>query len=237
MVENQANITQLAAHARSLILDVDSNSVERYHSLVPKFVGGKRINFSRRFQYQMRCNATAVSFNTQKPLSVLHKSIVGKSPRNEIKRNEEKRMKSRKLTQKYLRKKRRLFQTQDGKNYGENCSKPDMAEDMLEDSKRVFLQNLERNAEERQIIARETVLQSGSSEWLELRRNLLTASNFGRVAKRRLDISCQNIVKDILYEKSIEHVASIKHGRQYEKVALQQLAEEANVCSILSYYL
>lgn len=219
----------LAAHARSLILDVDSNAVERYHSIVAKFVGGKRINFSRRYQYQMRCNAAAVSFNTQKPLSILHKSIVGRSPHNEIKRNEEKRLKSRQLTQKYLRIKKRLFHAQDSRNYGEDCSKPDLDEDMMAESKKAFLQNLQKNNEEREKIMNETVLQSGSSEWLELRRNILTASNFGRVIKRRMDVSCQNMVKDILYKKSIDHVKSIKHGRDNEKLALEQLSQQEKV--------
>lgn len=221
--------TQLAAHARSLIVDVDSNSVERYHSIVAKFVGGKRINFSQRFQYNMRCNAAALSFNTNKPLSILHKSMVGSSPHNEIKRNEEKRQKNQQLTQKYLRKKKRVFHTQDSRNYGENCSKPDMDEDMMEESKKIFLENLQKTSEERQKITEKTVLQSGSSEWLELRRNILTASNFGRVIKRRMFISCQNMVKHILYQKPIDHVKSIKHGKENEKLAIDQLSQQEQV--------
>lgn len=222
-------LTQLAAHARSLILDVDSNSVERYHSVVAKFIGGKRVNFSQRYQYQMRCNAAALSFNARKPLSTLHKSIVGKSPRNELKKNEDKMLKSRQLTQKYLRKKRRLFDKHDCRNYGDDCSKPDMSEDMMKESKKVFLKNLEKTSDERKRITRETVLQSGSSEWLELRRNLLTASNFGRVIKRRTDFSCKNMVKDILYKKCIDHVKSIKHGKDSENLALEQLSQQENI--------
>lgn len=78
-------------------------------------------------------------------------------------------------------------------------------------------------------ITKETVLQSGSSEWLELRRNILTASNFGRVIKRRSDNSCQNMVKDILYKKSIDHVKAIKHGKENEKIALDQLSQQEKV--------
>lgn len=104
-----------------------------------------------------------------------------------------------------------------------------MEEDMMIESKKVFLQNLKKSSEERERIARETVLQSESSEWLELRRNILTASNFGRVIKRRPDISCQNMVKDLLYKKSIEHVQSIKHGKDSEKIALEQLSRQENV--------
>lgn len=156
-------MTQLAAHARSLILDVDSNSVERYHSVVAKFVGGKRINFSQRFQYQMRCNAAALSFNDKKPLSALHKSIVGRSPQphNEIRRNEKRCMKNRELSQRYIRIKKRIFHAQDTTNYGENCSKPDMDDDMLAESKKIFLKSLEKSEEEK----RENNEGNGITKW------------------------------------------------------------------------
>ncbi|XP_063389246.1 uncharacterized protein LOC134675025 [Cydia fagiglandana] len=222
-------ISQFAVHTRSLIFDVDSNAVERYHSIVAKLVGGKRINFTQRYQYQMRCNVAALTFNTQKPLSVLHKAIVGRSPRNEIARNEKNKAKSRLLTAKYPRKKRRLFQKEDTRNYGPDCSKPDIDDHMMIKAKQDFLKNLEKSSAERERICRDTILQAGSSEWLELRRNILTASNFGRVVKRRKNISCQNIVKDILYKKSIEHVSSIKHGKDHEADALQQLAHQEGV--------
>jgi hypothetical protein len=221
-------ISQLAAHSRSLVIDVDSNSVERYHSIVAKFVGGKRINFSQKYQYKLRCNTAAISFNTRKPLSILHKSIVGQTPRNNIKKYEEWKEKKMKSAKKYIKKKIR-FEKQDPRNYGEDCSKPDIDEEMMLKTKEAFLQNLKKSPEERERIARETILQSGCSEWLELRRNILTASNFGRVIRRRLDTSCQNMVKDILYKKSIDHVQSIRHGKDNEKLALEQLSAQENV--------
>lgn len=41
-------LSNVASHSPSLIHNVDSNAVERYNSIVAKFVGGKRINFSRK---------------------------------------------------------------------------------------------------------------------------------------------------------------------------------------------
>lgn len=38
----------VAYHADSLIYDVNNNYVESYNSVVAKFVGGKRINYSLR---------------------------------------------------------------------------------------------------------------------------------------------------------------------------------------------
>lgn len=224
-------LTHIAAHSRSLIEDVDSNIVERYHSIVAKLVGGKRVNFSQKYQYNMRCNAAALSFNTHKPLSLLQKAITGRSPTNELKKLEVRKLKRLQQTKKYNRIKKRLYDhnTESTKNYGDQCSKPDMSDEMLEESKKIFLNNLAETAKNRNQIERNTILQSGSSEWLELRRQILTASNFGRVIKRRNDVSCCNLVKDILYKQSIGHVQSIKHGQDNENIAKEQLAKQENV--------
>lgn len=82
----------IASHARSLIHDVDSNIVERYHSIVAKFVGGKRINFSLKQSYGTRCSAAAVSFNTNKCMSRVYKKHTSHSPKGKLKLLEEKRI-------------------------------------------------------------------------------------------------------------------------------------------------
>lgn len=223
-------LSNVASHASSLIHDVDSNSVERYNSIVAKLVGGKRINFSLKGSYQTRCNAAAISFNKQNVLSSVYKSLASKSPQGKIRQFEERKLKKYKLLRKYNRKKNRLlFSKGEDCNYGEKCMKPDKPLDVLEKVKDTFLTNLKKSKEERQKIERQTILQSGSSEWMELRRNLLTASNFGRVIKRRPDISCANLVKDLLYKLCLDHVKSIKHGRDNEKVAIEQLSRQENV--------
>ncbi|KOB65541.1 Uncharacterized protein OBRU01_22709 [Operophtera brumata] len=224
-------LSQLAAHSRSLLHDVDSNSVERYHSIVAKFVGGKRINFVQRYQYAMRCNAAALSFNTKKPLSLLHKSIVGRSPRGKIHKLEGGRTQRLEKNKIYKKIKKRIFENKciSSANYGEDCTKPDMSNEMMEEAKKLFLKNLEKNEYQRKQIERDTIFQSDSSEWLELRRNLLTSSNFGKIIKRRSNISCSNIVRDLIYKKPIDHVRSIKHGREKEAIAKQQLEKEKNI--------
>lgn len=85
------------------------------------------------------------------------------------------------------------------------------------------------NIREKKLKGISTILQSDSSVWLELRRNLLTASNFGKIIKRRSNISCSNIVRDLIYKKPIDHVKSIKHGREKEAIAKQQLEKEKNI--------
>lgn len=121
----------VAAHSRSLIYDVDSNRVENFHSVVAKYVGGKRINFSKKNSYQLRVHAAAVSFNAKKSISRLYKSLNGgKSPTGKLKSFEEKRIKKNVYNKINKRPKRRLFKVseQTDKEYGEQCIKPDMDE-------------------------------------------------------------------------------------------------------------
>ncbi|CAG4959208.1 unnamed protein product [Colias eurytheme] len=115
------------------------------------------------------------------------------------------------------------------KEYGEQCTKPDVSDTVLQEMKKNFLSNLQKSEEERRKIERSTVLQSESSEWLELRRTLLTASNFGRVIKMRADTSCTSIVKQLLYKLNID-VAPVRYGKENEKKkALDQLCVQEGV--------
>lgn len=101
-------------------------------------------------------------------------------------------------------------------DYGEHSIKPDVNNEVLDLMKENFLANLNKTDEEIRLIERQTILQSESSEWLELRRSLLTASNFGRVIKMRPDTSCAGIVKQLLYKVNID-LAPIQHGNTMKK--------------------
>lgn len=224
-------VANVASHSRSLIEDVDSNVVEQFNSVIAKLVCGKRINYSQRRGYQTRCAGAVISFNTKRLLSTVHRNIHNKSPRMSIKKYENKIILKREKNRLTLRKKKRSFiaAKPSDTNYGENAEQPDMDPETFKAAKETFLENLHKTEEERKRIAQQTELQSQCSEWLELRRNLLTASNFGKVIKRRRTQSCRNIVKNMLYSTPIDHVSSIQHGRQYEAVALEQLSKLQNI--------
>lgn len=221
----------VASHSRSLIEDVDSNVVEQFNGVIAKLVGGKRINYSQRRSYQTRCAGAVVSFNTGKLLSTVHRNIHKKSPRKSLIKYDSAVCRKREKNKLANRKKKRHFTANQpsDKYYGENSDQPDMDPETFELAKKTFLENLQKTEEERNRINKQTVLQSECGEWLELRRNLLTASNFGKVIKRRKTHSCRNIVKNMLYGTSIGHVSSVQHGRQHEAVALEQLSKLNNI--------
>lgn len=196
-------VNTVAAKTRSLMHNCDSNKVESFNSIIAKFVGGKRINFSMRQGYQSRCNAAVVSFNTKHPLSTLHRAVSGRSPRKLVKKLEEKRQKRREKKSKYLRKGRKLFLAtgKKDKDYGENCFRPDMPSLEFTLCKTNFLKDLQCTDDERKQIERATILQRDSSQWLELRRKLITASNFAKVVNRRPNTKVTNLIKTLIYPK------------------------------------
>ncbi|CAK1594368.1 unnamed protein product [Parnassius mnemosyne] len=148
-----------------------------------------------------------------------------------VQKLEEKRLKQRERASKYLRKRRKLFlrTKENDKDYGENCQKPDMTSLEYNQCKEEFLKNLPSAEEDRRQIEKSTILQRDSSEWLELRRKLLTASNFAKVVNRRQNTSVRNLVKNIIYPKNLSNVPSLKHGIEHEAIAAEQIASQLNI--------
>lgn len=62
--EIMIHLKRLLNNADSLILDIDSNIVEQFNSIVAKFIGGKRINYSLGQSYGDRCLASVIQHNT-----------------------------------------------------------------------------------------------------------------------------------------------------------------------------
>lgn len=94
-----------------------------------------------------------------------------------------------------------------------------MAEETAE-----FLDKLRLTEDERRLIERDTVDQSDSGVWLEKRRNLLTASNFGRVCKMLPTTGCESLVKTMLY--SSFDCEAMAYGRKHEPIARHRIEEE-----------
>ncbi|CAG5053168.1 unnamed protein product [Parnassius apollo] len=178
-----AIVSSIAAKSRSLIEDVDTNNVECFNSVIAKFIGGKRINFALKGGYQGRCSAAVVSFNTKSAISTVQSAFTGKCPGGNAVIVERKRSQKRKINFEHPKKKRRILKEINKKqhDYGPASAAPDMSPQQLEKAKEEFMKNLKDVTCDRNAIERATVLQRDSSEWLELRKNLVTASNFGPI--------------------------------------------------------
>ncbi|CAB3223521.1 unnamed protein product [Arctia plantaginis] len=215
-------VSRLVNNSKSLIYSVNSNIAEVFNSIVAKFVGGKRINYSSRQSYSARCATSVVAFNTKQPITYLYEKVIHKKPNTLIRRLEFKRKKmrpkskpSRKIT---LQKPKNNID----KDYGYFCQKPDLNKIDFEFAKNEHLNKLKLTEVERNDLERRTVLQSDSMEWVQERRQRLTASSFGKVCKRGL-VKCGPLVKNLLRGANLENVKSIQHGKDHENIALEQL--------------
>lgn len=221
--------SSLAFNSRSLLHNLNNNRAEQFNATVAKYVGGKRINYSLKNSYALRCYAAVVAFNTGKPISQFYKTIFNSSPSKATKKFEVQKCQTNCKKTDKPKFRRKLVYHNNCVDYGESCQRPDMSEEQYLQAKTVFLQNLKSQVEQRHDIERETILQAESALWLELRRCLLTASNFSKICKRRNNISSAGLVKNLLYKYSLDHVAAIQHGKANEKIALDQLGNQENI--------
>lgn len=221
-------VRYLARNSRSLLQNVDSNVVESLNGIIAKLIGGKRINFAMSRSYQGRVAAATVMKNTKRPLYKLHKTLLQYSPgkkwpssKLEIQR-QNKQMRQNELRSKTYRTKLKFQSDYFDPSYGEKSQKPDMTTEQFDDEKKNIFQLLKEMAANRDVIEKETVGQSASSKWLEYRRHLITASNFGRIICLRADTGCESVVKSLLYSSNVDCKA-MEYGREHEKEAKLQL--------------
>ncbi|XP_070525083.1 uncharacterized protein [Cardiocondyla obscurior] len=99
---------------------------------------------------------------------------------------------------------------------------------MYEQLKRSHNEMLIEQQREREVLKCATRGQHENPEWHIVRRNLLTASNFGKVCSRRETTLCKNLVKAILYPPQLTN-AAIEWGKEKEMIARKQLQTELGV--------
>lgn len=79
-----SNLDTMANRANSLIENVNNNMCEVANSVVAKFIAGKRVFYSSRASFNVRCAAATLAMNTSGDFRrIVHKKLQnGKSPGN-----------------------------------------------------------------------------------------------------------------------------------------------------------
>lgn len=113
----------LSNNSKSLLADVNTNVVEQFNSIIAKYTGGKRINFTLKRSNKSRCMAATISANTRTPLYRMHKHLNnGVSPERILKKHEMTTIAKSNRRYPTCRRKLKLKQGASAdKDYGENC--------------------------------------------------------------------------------------------------------------------
>jgi len=240
LVEIRAALSRVRDNAKSLLFSTTNNLAEAFNSIVAKLIAGKRINFARRYAYQMRCSAAAIQFNTKSFSSALHRKVIGRSPGIRLKKFTARTEKNRRRVAAKRRcfpststcdpKRRRVLALPDA-DYGPNASAPSLELDNPSEYATQcakFVESLQLSAEDRTSLERATVGQSTCAEWMSARRSRLTASNFVTPCRMRATTSTAKTVEKLLYGAPINSPA-ILWGREHEDVALEKLQIEKQI--------
>ncbi len=101
-------------------------------------------------------------------------------------------------------------------HYGLSSQQPDVSPELcLEFYRRDVLVT----AEQAQAIERATQQQSDSPDWYRQCRLRVTASNFGKIARRRDSTPVGNLIKSLLYSKPV-NAPSLRWGTQHPNMML-----------------
>jgi hypothetical protein len=198
----ESAIMHLSAYSDSLLLNLTNNPAESFNSIICKEIGGKRIHFGKRGSYNARIAGAVVQHNSQQVLTQVHESMYKNVPfvvANLEKRRQIKIARSRESRKIDGRRKKSKEEQGTDCHYGPQSQRPDLPSDVLKQLEYNHMEKLVENAENRQVIEQETRGQSQCELWLSLRREMLTASNFGMVCRMRPTTSCAATVKNILF--------------------------------------
>ncbi|KAK4877152.1 hypothetical protein RN001_009658 [Aquatica leii] len=194
-------IENVMGKADRLVANETTNSAERYMSLVAKFTGGKRINFTQRGSYQRRCIAAGLAFNTGPTWhgDFLNTSLVINYCMIRQKQLE-------RVRQQRRQRKRRckhVDHTTDSNDYGIDAATIDISEEDLNIQKQKILDIIQEEANNRYTIWNNTVGQANNMLWHQIRRQRLTASNFHSVCPKSNNTLSQFIKKNSIYKSKL----------------------------------
>lgn len=220
-----AALQRVIDNASSLIMNMDNNLTEYYNSVVCKFVGGKRINFSLRGAYQSRCEAAALSFNSSGEYHrIINKAVFGHSPKGFYKKfylNKIKQKLKTKVKKNLFPQKRKISkQSLPDQDYGPNAHyiPLDLSSQEYKDKAQAFVSSLSKSVEEIKNLERNTLGQKSNPQWIQERLMRLTASNVGQICKMRATTSPVNLIKNLLYGNFFGNKAT-RYGNENEAKA------------------
>ena len=93
-----------------------------------------------------------------------------------------------------------------------------------------FIEQLKIDENKRELINSQTIEQRNNPLWFKERRIRLTASNFGKISKKRQSTHCRGLVYNILYaneEQDLDYIEAIKYGKENEEFGKKTYEEKS----------
>ena len=223
----------LSRESESLLHKVSNNMAESFNSLIGHALGGKRIFFSQKSSYETRVAAKALQYNTHQALTELYKSMDKNVPAilHDVEKTRQIKLR---LTQQRRRegkakgKKRKHLRSRKNaeKFYGPNHQDADKSNQEIEKLRKIWMEKLKQNQNNRIQIEQETRDQNANRTWTALRKTLLTSYDFQTACTWNRSTNCAKRVKEILYPPLNDDNKAIMYGLEQEKIAKQKIAEE-----------
>ncbi|XP_050540727.1 uncharacterized protein LOC126905245 [Daktulosphaira vitifoliae] len=233
MMREILNISsRLVSHSESLLENKTSNICEQFNSLINKHVGGKRLNFCGRGNYNTRVEAAVVAFNSKEYLRQIHKKTSNCSPgkfgKKFLLNHERIKCNTSRRRQLFPDKRKCKKPKSNGADEDYGLAEPLIeifSPEEIEMKKNNFLESLGQADVKK--IEIETRDQSNNAMWYSERKKRLTASNYGQICKMRSNTSCRNVVYNILYAPDVQSKA-LQHGKIMEAKARQEVERLLN---------
>ena len=226
---------RIVSLAPQLITNQTSNLAESYMSIRCVMDGGKQFNRIQSGSFERRCAAAGLatqhgpswmtSFWTTAtkrkagPVLSAHTSAKMKKLAFDKKRKDSMEYKAQRKSS------RNKSSASTDHHYGRNSQQDDASpSELLQLCQEFHQREVNITQQQRSYIEQHTKHQSEDSLWHQQRKLRLTASNFGRVAKRRPTTPVGNLVKSLLYSKPFSTEAT-RWGTQHEDDAKKQYLE------------
>ncbi|XP_052120605.1 uncharacterized protein LOC127748927 [Frankliniella occidentalis] len=237
-----SNLDTMANRANSLIENVNNNMCEVANSVVAKFIAGKRVFYSSRASFNVRCAAATLAMNTSGDFRrIVHKKLQnGQSPGKFTATHSA--LKAKRLMQQRERRTkvraagpppRRVFDAAGHNAYGLEARAPGDRDESVDDPPAAKPQQplpedprlpakmqevTDRLQADLRHLQEISSYPQGGHKWLGARKIRITASNFGPVVRRSKGHSCKVLVRTMLHSKK-NPTPAMRHGNDMEASA------------------
>ncbi|KAL7291999.1 hypothetical protein TKK_0014283 [Trichogramma kaykai] len=124
-------------------------------------------------------------------------------------------------------KRKRITYNDHDEHYGDSHQEPDKTPEDFDKLEEDHFKRLKKDQSDRLGVEKRTKEQSQCDDWHEKKRNLLTASKFGKICKMQDTTFRKNIVKEILYSKDL-NLEQLSYGLENEEKAKKLLEKKIN---------